>query len=65
LAACRGAKVEVFGVTLKVLQSAKRLDVKTSERTLLDKTEVFDAYCKQEKIPSAQREAGRTILTVK
>lgn len=62
LAVCRQAKVEVFGVTVKVIQSAKRPDVKTSERTLLDKTEVFDAYCNQEKIPSAQREAGRTIL---
>jgi DNA repair exonuclease SbcCD nuclease subunit len=62
---CRYFKLEVFGVTLKVLQSAKRNDVKTSERTLLEKAEVFDAYCKQEKIPSAQREAGRIILTEK
>lgn len=65
LKACAKAEVEVYGVNMKVIGSSKQGNAEISERTLLDKADVFEAFCKKEKIPSAQREAGRAILADK
>lgn len=62
LNACRDRQLEVYGIDLEPPKPPKRSDVRHIKDKQLDHMQVFEAYCKQEGLPSAVQTAGREII---
>ena len=62
LIACKDIGFEVFGIELEVAGGALKTSLMTPTEPIRQPKEVFQAFCKAEKVPAAIRLAGAEMM---